>query len=412
MKTSTVAGCALCLVIGAGAMWFAKSGDADEAKALEQTVSESEEALETATAEQSQLAEELRDLKARARVSERTLEETRKQLATAQAELENARAAAAEAEPADRETTWRDRVAGYPAFTGSDLQGALEHVEWPTVAENMNAMVPLLESLADSMQKGEDLPAEVVGKIQQHNGPLVTVAMTLDREQVPGTGPNGSFTHPAFMANAAAATLEARGLPLSKEQSAHLARLEVDFAKRDAARLAGYGDDVIQLRRIVDESKLKHGFFTDLFALLSDEQAEALSPAAVRGRTSIDLFNEGLLWAGRASPRAFRDDAELATAIQSQVITRFGLPEDMHDEARNIVASWAGGLPLSVLDREMDPLVRNGMMMSVHVTESADHFAQLFESLASGLTLDDATAARIRDFGQTIVTYRAAADDG
>src|SRR5437773_9396627 len=117
-------------------------------------------------------------------------------------------------------------------------------------------MAPLCDAIMKKMKAGEDLPGEEIGKLQQHNGPLVAAAVKVMKE-LPGTGANGSFTHPAFMANAIAATLDAAGKPLTPEQATAVEALARQFSDEDARRLQGYDASAYALQKTYDEAELR-----------------------------------------------------------------------------------------------------------------------------------------------------------
>ncbi len=338
--------------------------------------------------------------------------ELRQQLDETRAALEVATTPEAEPVVEEGPRDWRDTVSTFPAYaTGpadEQVAAALAAVKWEQVAESMSGMPPLIAELADFIQAGKpmtELPAESVATIQTLNAPLVTTAMGLMRAGVPGTGINGSFSHPGFMTNALAAALEALELPLSPDQAERLERLAADFTARERERVDGYGDQEYVVRQLLDESALKHDYFVATYRLLTGEQHEAVRPPAVRGRTQLDIFSESLMWAGRVGPLLFESREDLSHKVSDWVISRGGIRSSEHDAAKAIVADWVDALPEAAVSAEPDGLVRSGMLEVRHVMQSAGHVLALLETLSGELPLDDAGQARLRAVPGSIVLY-------
>ncbi len=352
----------------------------------------------------------------RAAAAERELGAARRDAQRVAREAEAAAAAAAAAPPpapeaatdvaaAEEEETWRTRVGRYPAFAfedgGEHIHDALAEIDWGSVAEHMSAMVPLIDEIAGALAAGRPPSPEALGATQQHNGPLVVAALRLQQEGVPGTGPNGSFTHPAFMTNAIAANLEALGLALDANQMRRLGDIGADYERRDRERLAAYADATPQIRKLADEAQEKGAFFEAALGVLRADQRTALVPEAARGRVALDLFSEGLVWVGRAQPLRFRDPAHLTELVEAQFIAH--VDPAARDAAHRVVADWVAALPSAVTEREPDALEQNGILVASHVTTCALHVAQLVETLLRDVAVGDEAAQRLRAVGGTVV---------
>ena len=310
--------------------------------------------------------------------------------------------------PTAAESDWRARVAAsYPAFPFADglpeVRDALVHVDWVAVAENMAGMVPVASEITSALIAGDPPSADAIGKSQAYNGPLVTIAIRLHANGVPGTGANGSFSHPAFMTNAIAATLEALAMPLSTDQNARLTLVGEDHARRERERLASPDPEAVALRLLVEEAEQKHDFFADAFSVVSPAQLAALRPAVVRGRIAADLFSEGLVWVGRAQPLLYRDQAHLAELVESRVLG--DIDSATLERMRPRVAAWIAELPEALLSTRADSLDRMGMIDAEHATAWAREFQRLVELLLQDNDLDERSRSRLRDQGGALVPF-------
>ncbi len=424
MKPAQIAVPLLCLVVG-GVIGYGIGGGMGSPS--EASGPDAAAALETATAENEHLTEKLDDAQNRFRSAERDLASVRRELATtlaANTASNTAAAAPADAletapvdptDPADTTAEsgdWRVRVENYPlvrvANEDAVVDEALQDIEWTSVAEHMSAMVPLLEQVVESLGSGTPLSGETQAGIQVHNGHLVVAAVKLMNKKVPGTGANGSFTHPAVMANMIAGNLEALGMPLDKRQNELLAKAARDFTRRDTTRLAAYTDETLQIRRLLEESLLKGEFFDEAFRILSTEQHDALRPEPTRGRCSVDLHSQGLVWAGRVAGVDFRDRDHLTQLVEARIVS--SMPEESRGSARQIIGDWVQALPTELIDEPMDAFGKRGWIPVTRVEACAGHVLRLAESLLRDGDLDERAANELRTFGGTIVPYPASTD--
>ncbi|MHC4821375.1 MAG: hypothetical protein ACYTDX_06615, partial [Planctomycetota bacterium] len=144
----------------------------------------------------------------------------------------------------------------------------LNEVDWDSVGDSLGKMIPIIEDMAAAGREGRKLDMNEVGKIATLNASLIKAAVSLDGK-IPGSGINGSFTHPAFQANAIASALAAAGLPLDKAQTDQLAALGRKYTDSEAARNRGYGDETWALTKIIDETREKDRFFAEAFGVLN-----------------------------------------------------------------------------------------------------------------------------------------------
>ncbi len=407
MRAVAVA-CALgLLAASAGAGWMLRSPDdpPGDLSALRLELAE-------ARADRARAGAAAHEARQRARSAEHSAAVSRSERPTTLAGRADATPADAGGAPAvtpDETAGRRARVALYPLYAFDDaapaVRDALAATDWPAVAENLAAMLPVADEIVGALARGERPSAESIGRSQELNGPLITIAMRLEAAGVPGTGANGAFTHPAFMSNAIAASLEALGMPLDSAQQAALGHVGAEFARRERQRVAARTVDAVKLRRLVEEAEQKRDYFAAARALLSDEQRNALCPPAVRGRVAADLFSEGLVWVGRAQPLTYRDEAHLAELIEARLLG--DADETARGAARDIVAAWVAALPREIVDHHADALDRVGMVDAAYTTTCARHVAALTETLLRDGGVSAGAAARLRDLGGTVVLFRA-----
>ncbi len=283
------------------------------------------------------------------------------------------------------------------AFSFPEYDEALGKVDWRSVGESTRSMVPLMQGLFDSLRKGEKPDIKNLGRIQQLNGSLVKAAAEVD-EKLPGDGINGAYTHPAFMVNSLAATLDAAGLPLSASQAEALGRIGREFTDRENARLQSYDAKTYELQKVLDEAGLKDQFFEQALGLLGAEQKEAVSPAASRGVVGMDLYSSGLMLQMRLAPLPAKDLEGYAAQVERVVAQRGKVPEDRRADLKAAVAAWAAELPAEWFAADSSPLVQ----VSV-VEEAGRRQLALMRKVVEEMSLPDASAAAVRASGHVLL---------
>src|SRR5262245_46728059 len=194
---------------------------------------------------------------------------------------------------------------GPPKYLIAGQEEALKAVDWNVVGKNMAQLVPEISKFASEWASTGKLPTHLLGHVQELNGGLVTAAIKA-QTKMGLTNPNAAFTHPAFMVNAIAATLEAAGKPLTDEQGKGLASLGGLFTERAKARAGTYDADTFTLAKTIDDAALRDEFFAAVADRLTPEQRDALWPAESKGRLQADLFSSGLLWSTVTQAFAFK----------------------------------------------------------------------------------------------------------
>lgn len=298
--------------------------------------------------------------------------------------------------------TPKPAAAGSP-FSFGEYDAALRQVDWKSVGESTRAMVPLITELREAMAKGGDFPLETAGKIQQHNAALIQAAAKI-QGRIPGSGINGSYTHPAFMVNAMAATLEAAGMPMTDAQAEAIGRLGRDFTDRDRARVSAYDERTLALQKVLDEADLKDRFFEQAFALLEPRQRETLSPAATRGLLSLDLFSSGLMLAQHVLPLHAKDRDGFLTQVEQAFVDRAGFPADRREDLRVQVRNWGADLPQDWFTKETETIM--GIQPVLNVTaiqEFGRRQLALFRRVVDDMGLTEEAARGTRTTGVVVV---------
>lgn len=292
-----------------------------------------------------------------------------------------------------------------PVFRTPDLDEALDALDWPAIATALGGMhdaVTRLLASPDALRG--DMPPDLRGELQRHNGALVTAAVAAQQHGIPGPSANAAFTHPHVMANAAAARLAAAGRGLSAEQVEAIGAL-LEASTTELARIEETEYE-LQLLRWIDEVSARRTFLDGLFAALDPEQQAALCPPEARHRVGLDLFSEGLMAISHVHPVPFHDRSALASSCAALVTSRFGIPEEQHDEARAIVREWVDALPEAHLAAPADDFDRAGRLHADRIVAAARDQVPLLRRLLAELELDDDARARIRKLTVPLLPLR------
>ncbi len=395
----------LALVIGLASGWWFGATKSDQIAAEHlQTIQKTKKEVETAQshatdadARAQKQAAQIAELQNQCRAVQKDLTDAQKRADELSAAIEQARSAAAPAP-----------VAAAPAAKGPRFAfgqfDKLTQVDWKAVGEHLNAIAPLCDEIAAAMAKGEDA-TPALGKASQHNGFLINAALKI-AGQVPGTGVNGAFTHPAFQANAIASALEAAGKPLTPEQATAIEKLAREASDEDAQRLLAYTEDTYGMRKIIDEADLRRRFFDAAFRALSEDQRNTLTPPATKGFVGLDLYSEGLLYATVMRPIQFKDPAGLVDSVTNALQGGMKIPKEQAESLRAVVTAWQRDLPASMIDPADDEKVAAGRLRVDTVRLAATKTLALAESIVSDLKLEGAAATAARRWQTTLLPMR------
>lgn len=289
------------------------------------------------------------------------------------------------------------------AFTYGGMEPALAAIDWDVTGKCMHEMTAKLDVLMAALEKGEDMPLDVLGEIQSLNAELIKQAGALLKAKVAGTGPNGVFTNPIVAANQIHATLTKAGMPLSAAQEDALRLLSAQIAGEDEARRGAVPADGFELEALLGETGLKDRFYRQARGLLTPEQERALFPERLAG-ASANLFDTGLVWAQFARPMEVRDRDDFASQVSRSVLDHLGLSGDADPQVRAAVAAWASRMPddaFVVGDR----LSRTGLGKLGPVRAAAQRQLELLRELQRTLPLTDAQKAKLRAAGPVFMPY-------
>ncbi|MCU0727041.1 MAG: hypothetical protein MUE73_14825 [Planctomycetes bacterium] len=321
-----------------------------------------------------------------------------KEIARLTAELSVARGAEAPAGSAEARATG-------PRFAVEGLEEVLAAFDWKTCGEAVRRMAPLLVDLAVALRDGKPIPPSV-GDVQRWNGTLVKEVLALQDKGVPGTGVNGMFTHPGIQGNLVWAALADADLPLSEAQTSALEALVTRYSEEDRRRLAGYGEDTLALRKLLEEADLKDRFYADVDRLVTDEQREALHPAAMRGRLQVDLFSSGILWATVARPIFYSDRAGLETAFLQSAKQSLPFSEEEAPILGQLAAGWAASLPEEYVAEPADPLSQQMMIPVSRVRTAAKAQLSAMEDALGRLPPGSKAVEEMREANVVMVPLR------
>jgi hypothetical protein len=390
----------LALAGGFAAGWLVRAPDADvraRAESAEARVKELEEVHTQDVAEKAERSTRAR-LEADAAASRSSASAPR---AAGSSPATPAPAEAGTASPPDKAASKAPRL----GVTGREK--ALEAVDWGTVGENAHAMVPLIGDLVGAIAKGESPSVELMGKVQQRNGPLLSAAGAYARAVGAGDDPNAAFTEPAFGLNLIASTLAAAGLALSEAQATTLRETAARIAEEDVRRRATYREETFALQRLLDDSESRDRWYRAVFAALTPEQAAALRTPEVTDRAMADLFSAALMWTGHVRLAPFVDREALLAQAESFLATTVHATDAA--AARRAATAWVDSWPAESLATVADHLTQMQMVRLSAIHEGARRTLFLLQRWIDEARLDEAAARPVRAVATALVPVRTAA---
>jgi hypothetical protein len=222
-----------------------------------------------------------------------------------------------------------------PVFT-DDLHGdALAALDWKLMGEVTNEMGPMLVDLVAALEKGEELPMDVLAKIQELNSKLVAQVPAMMKADLPGSGENGAYTHPLVAANILAKTLDAAGLSMDAAQRAEIAGLVRSFSA-EARAVADSVQDV-DLARVAAEAETKDRFYREVSSRLTPEQYKVMFPDGAEKFDGTSLFHSSLFTRQFTEAVPASNPAEFARSVSFKLGEQIGLDEGASGQVRAIV---------------------------------------------------------------------------
>jgi hypothetical protein len=266
------------------------------------------------------------------------------------AELEAERAAAAAQRTIAPLTPAEDEVVEPPppppaeakvaaCFLDPRFADVLAKIDWATMGAVTKEMQPLLAELVKKMQETGEVPLDLAAKIQALNSKLVAQVPAMMESGAPGFGPNGSYTHPLFVANTLAATLAASGLQLDPKQQTALDGLVRSFSAENDAIVAAARD--FDVEHLLAEAEMKDRFFAEMTTRLTAEQQASLFPADMPGYDGINLFSASLMTRPYTAAIPAKDPIDFARLATNRIGEELGLDDATSAKVRGIVEAHA-----------------------------------------------------------------------
>jgi hypothetical protein len=321
------------------------------------------------------------------------------EIANLRAELDRKRLAVAQEQAkAPEESKANDPEASTPMealFADPRFEKALATIDWDAVGNSMKDMVPLIAKLAEAMAAGERPDLELVGEIHKLNGELLKAAQKIMEGNIPGTGINGSFTHPVVVANQFGAALKAAGLDLSKEQKETLDRAMRFYAAKDESLRLGEGDRELKLDVLAEEAEFKDAFYKEARSMLTEEQRNALFDEHSAGRTQLDVFDSSLMLAQYARPVRVKSASELASTLSDKIASGIRLDASNRKQLDAVLTRWSNELPAEFWADKASTLDKSGMMSGARVRAALRRQTQLVRQILANVKLSPQARARL-----------------
>ncbi len=255
----------------------------------------------------------------------------------------------------------KERLAGLQPFDPKALRFGLggltpnfDKADWTELATHVGEMAKILPRLRDDLAAGKELGPEVAQALGEHNTPLAIFAISTAKE-LKGTGPNGSYTHPAVIANLMRAVLLTANDPLSPAQELAIVTLGNAWAA-DAERVAkSVSSEAPALAATVVEVDAKQRFLESAKAQLTMSQRWLLFHPDTEGRLGLDLFSPALVYMLHTDAGSLQAEALPAKVIAS-LIGGAGLKDVDQAAYLDVGERWISEAPWGVEPRAVrDP---------------------------------------------------------
>lgn len=248
-------------------------------------------------------------------------------------------------------------VAAGPTFDDERYTDALAKVDWASMGTVTKEMSDLLVKLVEALDRGEDMPMEVAVEIGKLNMKLVEQLPELMKAGLPGTGPNGVFSHPLVVGNHLASLLQQAGQPLSEAQRSALAAAVRHYTGENDGI---HGDSTsLGLEKVLNEAAMKERLYDEAANLLSPEQRRLMYPEGAGRYNGSSLFRSGILWSTVAEPIEANSAADYATQITSKVERQLGFDAATAARIRAIIEQNAAAAPAAVWSDKASPAERS-----------------------------------------------------
>ncbi len=248
-------------------------------------------------------------------------------------------------------------VATAMMFEDPKYADALSKVNWDAMGKATLEIQPLLNELVRILNEDGEISTEIAVQLEKLNVHLAGEIPTLMKAGLPGTGPNGAYTHPLVVANTLASTLNAAGKPLDAAQSAALAGLVKSFtAELDGVAAGPYE---FQSETMMHEIEAKERFYAEMSQRLTAEQFATIYPKGSTDFDGLSLFGTGLMTRHLLRPIKAGNAADFAHRAGNRLADELGFSDAETVRLRTVLESVAGsssgmwGKPSSAVERKL-----------------------------------------------------------
>lgn len=248
-------------------------------------------------------------------------------------------------------------VATAMMFEDPKYADVLSKVNWDAMGKATLEIQPLLNELVRILAEDGEISTEIAVQLEQLNLHLAGEIPTLMKAGLPGTGPNGAYTHPLVVANTLASTLNAAGKPLDAAQSAALAGLVKSFtAELDGVAVGQYE---FESETMMHEIEAKERFYAEMSQRLTAEQFAAIYPKGSTDFDGLSLFGTGLMTRHLLRPIEAGNAADFAHRAGNRLADELGFSDAETVRLRTVLESVAGassemwGKPSSAVERKL-----------------------------------------------------------
>ncbi|MFT4512323.1 MAG: hypothetical protein ACI91B_001012 [Planctomycetota bacterium] len=265
-------------------------------------------------------------------------------------------------EPAPAEVLAKPEVATALMFEDPKYADVLSKVNWDAMGKASFEIQPLLNELVRILEEEGEISTEIAVQLEKLNTNLVSEIPTLLKAGLPGTGPNGAYTHPLVVANTLASTLNAAGQPLDAAQSAALAGLVRSFTAELDGVAAGQYE--FESETMMHEIEAKERFYTEMSQRLTPEQFAAIYPKGSTDYDGLSLFGTGLMTRHLLRPIKAANAADFARRAGNRLGDELGFSDADTVRLRTVLESVSGssadlwGKPASAAERKLNFLRR------------------------------------------------------
>lgn len=344
MKNGVVAATSLTIGVVVGVVsWDALSGP--EVRASGEVVHLESEALDTTdySAENARLLTRLQSLEAdNARLM------TVREGVASQAAVE---------ESAPDEVLPEPEVATALMFEDARFADVLSKINWAAMGKATFEMQPLMTELVRAFEEDGEVSTDIAVQIQNLNTHLLGEVPTMMEAGLPGTGPNGAYTHPLVVSNTLASTLNAAGQPLDEAQSAALAGLVRSFTAELDGVAAGQYE--FESETMMHELEAKDRFYEEMSQRLTPEQFAAIYPKGSTDFDGLSLFGTGLVTRGLLRPIKAANAADFGRRAGNKMADALGFNDADTMRLRTVLESVSAssadmwGKPASAVESKL-----------------------------------------------------------